>query len=70
MKRKQQEEEYQARMARAVERAAAPTFRRTGKMDMTRSVLHNKKPVKETVSQAKAKAADSELDKYIAQEFP
>lgn len=60
--------EYQARMARAIERAAAPTFKRTGKPSMTRSM--NRQKVVCRQDKDAAKMAEAELQKYIDRPFP
>jgi len=66
-KKKHEAEEYQAR---AIERAAAPTFnlKRTGKPSMARS-LTQKKVGKEEGASA-VKQADLELQRYSARAFP
>lgn len=67
--RKQQEaEEYRARMEKASQRAAAPTFKSKGKMLMTRSYLP-KKVAKTQVDTAALQAVE-ELQAYIDQDFP
>jgi len=55
-------------MARAIERAGAPTFKRTGKPSMARSMTH-KKVTKEKETSA-AKEAEVELQRYIDRAFP
>ena len=67
-KKQQEAEEYQARMDRATQRAAAPTFKRKGKTPMTRSHLV-KKQIKKQEDTA-AIQAGLELQAYIDREFP
>ena len=67
-KKKTEAEEYQARLARAIERAAAPTFKRTGKPIMMRSTLRQK--MKQNQEADAAKYAEAELQKYIDRPFP
>jgi len=67
-KKKREAEEYQARLARAIERAAAPTFKRTGKPSMARSLTQKKVSKEEGASAAKQE--DLELQRYIDRTFP
>lgn len=67
-KKQEEAEEYRARMERANQRAAAPTYKREGKMPMTRSFLV-KKVAKQQEDRA-AVQASLQLQAYIDQVFP
>ena len=57
-RKKAEAEEYQARLARASERAAEPVFKRTGKPSMARSTLCQK--VKQNKGADAARQAEAE----------
>ena len=67
-KKRVEAEEYQARLARAIERAAAPTLKRTGKPSMTRSIVRQKTQQKKGTDAARL--AEAELQKYMDHPFP
>lgn len=61
-----QQREHEARMARALERASAPVFKKTGKPVMQRS-----QPLKKKVEVKKDDKADeeAELEAYLARDM-
>ncbi len=61
-----QQHEHEARMARALERAAAPVYRKAGKPVMFRSQPPQRKVVVETNDRNDEEA---ELDAYLAQDM-
>lgn len=65
-KQEQQKKNHEARMARAMERANAPVFKRTGKPEMFRSVLSQRK--KERQKQT-SDDDDQELLDFLSQDF-
>ncbi len=61
-----QRAEHESRVQRALERAAAPVFKKTGKPVMTRSTLPKKHVVKEHTEE---KAEEAELTAFLAREL-
>ena len=62
-KQEQQKIEHEARVKRALERAAAPVFKKTGKPVMFRSIVRTKK---RTMQREKTPDDDRELHEFLA----
>ena len=67
-RRQEEAEEYRTRMEKASQRAAAPTFKAKGKVQMIRSVLP-RTVAKKLVDTAAVQAME-ELQIYIDKSFP
>jgi hypothetical protein len=61
-----QKAEHEARVRRALERAAAPVFKKTGKPQMVRSRLVKKKAV---VEEGSHDDTEAELDEWLARDL-
>lgn len=66
-KKKREAEDYRTRMEKAEARAAAPTFKPTGKPQMTRSYLPK---ARSAVDEGGAAVGDDELRQYMDRDYP